>query len=289
MFDIIEEKAYTLHNNHHKHAMIENISSSIAPPSYDRHPEATAAGCGEKDGPSLPSKAQMHIDHIGMTDLDTNPEIAEQIRNISEVGSVLLDTGANLISESGIKGTLATAAKLGTALSGAYLGIHGVIDMTRAVKERSLMKGITAGGELSLASSAAIDTAQAMSRVPAMGKIIGPAATSFVCSPAMAVAGKCAGLLYAATEFAEGGAMAVKGYKEHDRKKIFVGALNVGLGIAATTLFTVGGIPATLAFGALALTELLVVGRDKVEEVLKGWQEKHRGHVNGQGEIGAPP
>jgi hypothetical protein len=207
--------------------------------------------------------------------MNMTSEVMERVFDISEVGTILVQTGSDVITESGIKGGLNTAAHVGSAAAGLFFAVKGSRDLKKGIDKKDNLQAINGMGELALAGEAGISSLQYVSQFPSVGNAIGKTATSFICSPLMKSLGSTLGFVYAASELVEGIHLVNAGLVQKNTKKVLQGALNIGLSIAAGALFTTGGAPAAIILGGLSLLELGAFGEQKVEEAVKNWQRTH--------------
>jgi len=205
----------------------------------------------------------------GIQDLAVAPEVMERIYTLSEVGTTIIQTGSDIIAESGMKGKIGIAAGAGTAISGVFFAIKGAKDLKDAIEKKDAMAGLGAAGELGLAGSAAISTAQMLTTLTGTSRYINPAVATLINSPVAVSIGNSLGLIFASTELLAGGKLLHEGFMHKNKEKIILGALNLGIGASAAALFTVGGVIPAVALGALSLAELIAFGAEKVSDKLR--------------------
>jgi len=258
--------------------MIQNITTALSPQS-DQAPARNSLQDRTGGSSQAPVKAPSTDEKQApdeFHEVDISSEVVERVYDISEVATVLIQTGADVISEAGLKGALSTAAKLGSAGAGAFFACKGVRDVKQGIVNKKPVQVMTGVGELGLAGEAGIATAQSIAQLPSVAKAIGSSAASVICSPALKVAGTTFGFVYAATELMEGIHLISKGIQHKDREEIALGVLNVGLGVAAASLFATGGVPAALALGGLSVLELGAFSSGQVRDAVRSWEDRDR-------------
>jgi len=219
------------------------------------------------EGPKKECEAEGIID--GIQDLETTPEVMERLYTISEVGTTILQTGSDIIAESGIKGKAAVAAGAGTAIAGVFFAVKGAKDLKEAIAKKDGLAGFRAAGELGLAGNAAISSAQMLTTLDSTSKFINPSVAGMINSPVAGVIGKTLGMVFAASELYSGGKLIHEGISHKNKEKIILGALSLGVGASAAALFMVGGVTSAVVLGALSIAELVAFGAEKVSDNLR--------------------
>ena len=178
-------------------------------------------------------------------------------------------TGADAVLESKLGGFIKTASSTISAASVPVMLYNGVKDMKKAVKTRDAVLGTDAGGTFALAANNAIVSGQHLTSLPSVAKVIGTKVAAALSHPMVSLAAKSLGLAYAGTELLTGGYRLAKGIKNDNKAAIFDGAIGLAKGVAAATLFTIGGPVTAVVLGAFNLTDIIVKGVRHFNKTLK--------------------
>ncbi|MDQ7823101.1 MAG: hypothetical protein RDV48_09940 [Candidatus Eremiobacteraeota bacterium] len=274
--------------------MLNPLSRHIIQPQKDK-PQPSSKGLEEspqalREKQKSPNNSHINaqgVDTKSIEDLETLPEVVEMIHHISEVASVALMSSSDIIIEAGLKGNLLKFSHGASFVSGMYFGAKGAADLHKAIKKGDKVGIVEASGLLALAGDSAIRSAAVASSLPAVQKVIGSQMASMLNSPAMGAAGTALGLAYSASELVQGGHLVHQGLKYHNKIKLILGGINLGIGAAAAVLSTVGGVGPALVLGALSIAELVAFGSEKVRCAIASRHEKNS-QTPQQGPAGEP-
>lgn len=169
-----------------------------------------------------------------------------------------IHVGTDVAQAFQVCGIAAGMAGAGTIASGVYFGIEGLKDLRTAFRDKDLMGGMESVGHLALGGEVLLHSAHFATHTALVSNMVGPLGTSIVDSAAFIGMVKGFGLIHGGAEVVVGGKEVMEGAKQHDKKMMLSGALNVGIGASILAIAMGGGMVGGIALGALFLSKMIL-------------------------------